>query len=246
MGFLEDVNSNFGSLIDPGNGPWVADLQRNYRFSATFTPQISTGAGNLRGLGSALAGLFPGEPSAPKAPGAASLANMARFTAMLLYVSTLVKAITPPQRVIETSDFQLGPLTVPLPSKVTLEGFDVTFLHDVTGMVESFYNLMVLAATSTPGAGGGSGYVSGSLTFQALASLAVSLTFTRTMAPLPVGERLPQGPQADIPLAAHYYPRVFPVSMKTSEFNKSGDELSEITMSFIRLPVMRRLDRFTL
>lgn len=233
MGFFDVISNPLGEFF-PGNGPWAVDFQRNYNFTALFSLYQASDAWNI--LVKEL-NTLPSSNDILAGASADAIALGVPFQAYLAYVSTLVKSITPPQPSIETTEFKLGSLSIEMPTRISLDSFEVVFMHDATGAVETFYRQMFLAATSSTKANQRS---NGVLTFQALSSIAISLFFTRNYSP---GQNPLSPIPIELPAGMSYYPKVFPVKMEMGEFNKTGEDISEIKMTFIRLPVMQRMDR---
>ena len=276
MDDLQNLTTQFTDVTSLPNGPGVVDIQRDYHFNALFSyptmgavqqeidfalrgsrPFLEQDPNSAFGLVNPEITAF-NEASAAFAAAQAESFEMLTFTALMAYISTLVKKVTPPQQTIETTEFKMGPLAIQMPSKVTMENFEVTFVHDVTGAVELFYRYMFLAATRAPTARSKG---NGSMIFQELSKLAVSFTFTRTMARptgFPtgiVGSAIDLGLEAaqaisgiplGIPGSAHHFPKVFPISMEFTEFDKSAEGLADIKMTFIRLPTFKNMALFDL
>lgn len=275
MGFLESWSQLSAALpVDLPVGPPVVDLQRTYNFSGLFFHDKPE---NLMSVWNSSMGpasdMMSGSVISPSnliadvsfATGASvsqiqSLSDTVQFNLMLQYMSSLIKSVTPPSQNIQTKEFNLGPLIIEIPDKVTMERFDVVFMGDILGIVEQFYRTMFLAATSSNRAAK-SNY--GSFTFTELSKLALSFSFTRRLSTgntLLSGENLlgaVEGLGVSIPgvsglakaarnMTTYHYPKVFPVEITQPAYDKSSAEVAEITLTFIRIPTVRNPNRFAL
>ena len=234
---------NLQTLLNPEvladivpTGPPVYDLQRTYLWSGTFfKTNWDFGTLNMSSLGSIFADPF----SASKAWSAYKYIKPQIMIPNMEYISSLIKVVDQPQQNILTEERKIGPLSVQVPTSVSLEPFEVQFVEETLGSVEYFYRNFFLEMT-----GGGT------LTFAALRKLAVSFLFTRNASSL--GNALPKSNNSvvnalsgsllgNLPNNAYLYPHVLPVEYKVDPWDKSADGYQISTIKFIRIPNMGSL-----
>jgi hypothetical protein len=213
------VSLSPGLLTSLSSGPPVADVQRNYLFTATlfkvdwagslesasYLPDLDTATTVING---AKKFLLPYK-----------YLNPLTMIPNLLYISGLIKEVEQPQQNIICEDRQFGSLTVQVPKSVSMDSFQVTFVEEIIGSVEFFYRNFFLEAT------GGS-----NLTFRELKKLSLSLLFTR--------EATGIAPGVSTPVNVYYYPHVIPIAYEIDPWDKSGEGFVTSRVTFIRIPEM--------
>ena len=141
-------------------------------------------------------------------------------TATLLYVSQLAHEVTPPSLSLETEGIELLNLGTPVPRKLSLENITVKYFDDNAQTVYNFHR----------------GWFEGArdgLTFELFPLVTLSMVFMPTW-------KTPAGRVAvPIGVSPVNFPQVFPVKISRSAFDRKGSSLSEVDVTYIRVPKIK-------
>lgn len=149
--------------------------------------------------------------------------------ASLIYISGLIKKITPPTEGLKTLDVDMNVVgNMAIPRTIILKPFDVTFYEDDLGSVNKFfknYYRMIMCGSK--------------LNFVALDYACLGLVMIKNMntglQPL-----LNVDTNIKIPNTFEYYPRILPIEASAGVMDKGGSGIHEVTVKFVRVPKLLR------
>jgi len=194
----------------PPSGPisLTGEFQRNYDFSVLFAKDPAT------------------IPEDVSTVGNNSFLSVATW--ILPYISGLVSKCPTPQENLKTVQQNWNFVgEVELPIAVDLPPFDVTFLEDELNVVSKFFQQYVAYLTNNR-----------DMLIQTIKASCMSMTLIRTSHfsfDAQIGDVL-QLPAVKIPTHIEIYPRIIPKVVRTDEFDKAGNTITQTVVTFIRVP----------
>jgi hypothetical protein len=137
----------------------------------------------------------------------------------LLYVSGLAEKVTPPSDKFIVEPAQLSTLQVPFPKGFDVTTFQVQYLEDEWGLVNTFHRIWQ---------NGIRGFAQGGVVFEELGKVCCSAIYG--------GSRKLSG-QGFLPTSLEVFPAIFPIEISRDPANRGGNNLSKVTVSYARFPV---------
>lgn len=136
---------------------------------------------------------------------------------VLMYISSFARRITPPTDIINTEVLDLGGVQIDIPKSYSLQRFTVSYIDDELNSVYNFHL-------------GWQNRVRNGWSFQLLYLCSLSCAYGP-------GKLHPPATEIE-PTSVTTHPSIFPVEIKQSDFNREGNNLREVSVTYIRLPVI--------
>ena len=177
------------------------------------------------------------------------------------YISQLAETVEPPEDEIETEDYEVGMLKIPVPTRINMPDIQVTYLEDTNDTVYNFHKSWMsfirhgdtfCLESFYPYAINGR-FITFENTLEAfeLVALTKSIEAGRDLdAEMNGGTNNIMGQvfQAlgignldvlSIPHSIYNYPYLFPYKMKRDTADKKGTDISHVVVTYKRLPKMK-------
>ena len=142
----------------------------------------------------------------------------------LTYISQLVTLVKPPSTDISIKEIDFSIIKMSFPDKFVFPQFSVTFMEDKFNTVSKFFRLWFLELTNN-----------NKLTIKPLEQIVLGFMFARTdktYIPVTQGDKFP----IELPSHTENYPRIIPIRIQAKDSNKEGDNFTDITVTFARIP----------
>ena len=173
------------------------------------------------------------------------------------YISQLCEKVNLPEDSVETQDYDIGMVSVPVPKKFPMPDITVTYLDDSNNSVYNFHKSWqsfirigdsmcleplypytiqgrFIAYENTLNAAQhatllrAQEYIDGAISGSVLSALSNNLDIYMT------------------PRSLYNYPHLFPVKISRTEANKQGNGLARVTVTYKRIPEIRKSKNFTI
>jgi hypothetical protein len=161
-----------------------------------------------------------------------------------IYVSQMAKMFTPPEEQIDMDTIDLGPVQTVIPKRFKINPIHVTYLDDTAGSVVKFHRKWMDIIFSRGNVTDRSRV--GGMTWEELHKVSLTGIFSNTTDfPLDtfylnmantIGIR-------EIPTTLEIFPRIIPIAMKRMEYDKGGDALQNVIVTYARLPQIKMAKR---
>jgi hypothetical protein len=167
-------------------------------------------------------------------PALSTTFNVVFGTLALLYISGLAEKVTIPGSKFTLAPTPFSTLSVPFPKGFEMPAIQVQYLEDDLGLVSLFHRIWqssikgYFKGISTEEQVGSDGVV-----FEELGKLCATAIYSPARMTAYGGVRL----EIPLPTGLEVWPAVFPVDISSDAANRSGNNLSKVTVTYARIPV---------
>jgi hypothetical protein len=151
----------------------------------------------------------------------------------LIYISGLAEKVSLPPDKFVMGQVNVGTLQMPFPQHFEIASLSVTYMEDELGLVTLFHRKWMEHIRGRESMGdSGASVPGGGLVFEELGKVCARALYAPS-------KRIPLGfvsMEIPIPTGVEVFPRVFPVQIDKDPPNRSGNNLSKVTITYARVP----------